>query len=388
MRPDELTSRLAAIKARGLYRRRRVMARTQGAEIELAGRRLLNFSSNDYLGLAGHPEVVAAWQRGAALYGVGSGASHLISGHSPAHQALEEDLAEFTGRERALLFSTGYMANLGVITALAERGGWVLEDRLNHASLLDGALLSGAKLKRYAHADAAAARAALHAYPVAGGVLATDGVFSMDGDWAPVPELALAAQAAGAWLLVDDAHGLGVVGAQGGGVLEHYGLGAAEVQVLVGTLGKALGTLGAFVAGSADLIEYLIQRARAYIYTTATPPALAVATQASLRLARQESWRREKLRALIARFKIGAGQLGLRLLPSDTPIQPILVGGNALAVEASQALLEAGFLVAAIRPPTVPAGAARLRLTLSAAHEEPQIDALLEALGRIEGLRP
>lgn len=380
MRPGELPDRLAEIESQGLYRKRRVIERRGGVALDFEGQRLLSFSGNDYLGLADHPKVIEAMQSATELYGVGSGASHLVSGHSPPHHALEEDLAEFTGRERAMLFSTGYMANQGVISALAGRGDWVFEDRLNHASLLDGALLSGARLKRYAHASAEELRAALAECPMQGRLVVTDGVFSMDGDMAPLPELARAASETTAWLMVDDAHGLGVVGPTGRGVVEHFGLGAAEVPVLMGTLGKAFGTFGAFVAGNHDLIEFLIQRARSYIYTTALPPAVAEATRASLRLVREESWRRDKLRMLIERFRQGAGQLGLGLVDSQTPIQPILIGGNDDALRASQRLLEAGFLVAAIRPPTVPAGTARLRITLSAIHEESQVDGLLEAL--------
>jgi 8-amino-7-oxononanoate synthase len=341
---------------------------------------VLNFCSNDYLGLADHPKVVAAFMRGAQAYGVGSRASHLVTGHGPPHQALEEELAEFTGRERALLFSTGYMANLGVIAALVGQGDWIFEDRLNHASLLDGGLLSGAKLKRYAHADAEALRVLLEGGPPKEKLVITDGVFSMDGDLAPLPELAIVAGQAKAWLMVDDAHGLGVVGPTGRGVVEHFGLSAAEVPVLVGTLGKAFGTFGAFVAGSHDLIEYLIQRCRPYIYTTALPPAVAEATRASLALIDEESWRREKLFGLINRFRSGASQLSLNLLASQTPIQPILIGDNHGALQASQSLLDKGFLVAAIRPPTVPDGTARLRVTLSAVHEEKDMERLLEAL--------
>jgi len=383
MRPDELPARLAGIEAQGLYRRRRVLEKTCGVDAMLEGRRLLNFCGNDYLGLADHPKVVEVMRKATELYGVGSGASHLVSGHGPSHHALEEELAEFAGRERAMLFSTGYMANQGVIGALVGRGDWVFADRLNHASLLDGALLSGARLKRYAHLDAEELRADLAGCPTEGRLVVTDGVFSMDGDLAPLPDLARAAGAANAWLMVDDAHGLGVLGPTGRGVVEHFGLGATEIPVLMCTLGKAFGTFGAFVAGSGDLIEYLIQRARTYIYTTALPPALAEATRASLALVREESWRRDKLRSLIERFRLGAGQLGLRLMDSQTPIQPILVGGNDDALHASQCLLEEGFFVAAIRPPTVPPGTARLRVTLSAAHAEFQVDSLLEALGRV-----
>ncbi|MDD5033587.1 MAG: 8-amino-7-oxononanoate synthase [Methylococcaceae bacterium] len=383
MRPDELPARLAQIEAQGLYRRRLVLEKRLGPEFECEGRRLLNFCSNDYLGLSDHREVIKAMQTAAEAYGVGSGASHLVSGHGPAHQALEEALAEFTGRERALLFSTGYMANLGVITALAERGDWVFEDRLNHASLLDGARLSGARLKRYAHGDMDRLCADLAQCPARGRLLVTDGVFSMDGDLAPLPELAALAREANAWLMVDDAHGLGVIGPSGRGVVEHHGLGPEDVPVLMGTLGKAFGTFGAFVAGSHDLIEYLIQRARPYIYTTALPAAVAEATRVSLALAREESWRRDRLAALIGRFRSRALQSGLPLMESNTPIQPILIGDNEAALGASRALLEAGFLVVAIRPPAVPVGGARLRVTLSTVHEESQVDRLLEALARI-----
>ena len=339
---------------------------------------MLAFCGNDYLGLANHPELVAALKRGADRWGVGSGAAHLVNGHSAAHHALEEELAEFTGRPRALLFSTGYMANLGVITALAGRGDRVFEDRLNHASLLDGALLARASLRRYAHADAAGlARLAGADRP---GLIATDGVFSMDGDLAPLPALARVARRSGSWLLVDDAHGLGVLGREGRGSLDHFGLGLEQVPILMGTLGKAFGTFGAFVAGADDLIETLIQRARSYIYTTATPPALAEATRASLALARREEWRREHLRALIDRLRTGAAQLGLPLADSPTPIQPLMAGSTARALAWSRALESAGILVTAIRPPTVPEGTARLRITVSASHTEGDLDRLLDSL--------
>jgi len=383
MKPDELPARLAEFDARGLYRRRRTLHRVRGAVVEFDGRRLLNFCSNDYLGLADHPAVIEALQQASAREGVGSGASHLVCGHGAEHHALEEELADFTGRERALLFSTGYMANLGVISALAGRGDWVFEDRLNHASLLDGARLSGARLSRYPHGDAASLARSLAACPSAARYVVTDGVFSMDGDMAPLTELARAAAEANAWLFVDDAHGLGVVGAGGRGVAECHGLSAREVPVLIGTLGKAFGTFGAFVAGSGDLIEYLIQSARTYAYTTALPPAVAAATRASLRLVREEDWRRERLRELVTRFRDGALRLGLRLPDSQTPIQPIVIGANDAALRASDALADGGILVGAIRPPTVPNGSARLRVTLSAAHSDDDVDRLLDALGRL-----
>ena len=389
----DLRSELSRRQAAHLYRRRRLIAEAPGPHLTLEGRPAIAFCTNDYLGLARHPELVAAFQRGAERHGVGSGSAHLVAGHGPEHQALEEELADFLGRPRALLFSTGYMANLGVIQALAGPGDLVLEDKLNHASLLDGALLARARLRRYPHADLAALRRQLSGpagrTPSASAqalTIATDGVFSMDGDLAPLPELAAIARSAGAWLLVDDAHGIGVLGREGQGSMDHFGLGVAEVPILIGTLGKALGTFGAFVAGDEDLIETLIQSARSYIYTTAPPPALAAATRASLALARRDEWRRERLRALIGRFRAEATRLGLPLLPSPTPIQPILAGSAERALAWSQALEARGLLVTAIRPPTVPQGAARLRVTLSALHSDQDLDLLLEALARLPGV--
>jgi 8-amino-7-oxononanoate synthase len=379
---EDLTARLAALEARALKRARQIVEGPPGVELRIGDRQLVNFSSNDYLGLAAHPELRAALLRGAERYGVGAGAAHLVTGHTRAHHALEEELAAFTGRPRALLFSTGYMANLGIVSALAGAGDLALEDELNHASLLDAGLLAGARFKRYAHADAEAAATALAASEAKQKLLLTDGVFSMDGDIAPLPALAAAAAAHGATLVVDDAHGLGVVGAGGRGTLEHHGLGPAEVPVLMGTLGKAFGCAGAFVAGSVALIEWLENRARTYIYTTASPPALAEAARAALALSQREGWRRERLGVLIARFRAGAAELGLRVLPSTTPIQPIVVGDAAATLAAAAALREAGLLVTPIRPPTVPEGSARLRVTLSTAHSEAQVDRLLAALER------
>ena len=445
----DLASELERRRAAHLYRRRRQIEAAPGPHLTLDGRPAIAFCTNDYLGLARHPEVIAACQRGAEAYGVGSGSAHLVAGHGPAHQALEEELADFLGRERALLFSTGYMANLGLIQALAGPGEPVFEDRLNHASLIDGALLARARLRRYPHGDMVALRRQLAASsppesesgsgswsgfgresgreaefgfgcesgsesgpgsgcdsesrsdarsipassfgpavvptttgrPVA--LIATDGVFSMDGDLAPLPDLAAIAQAAGVPLLVDDAHGLGVLGREGRGTLDHFGLDAEAVPILMGTLGKALGTFGAFVAGSEDLIETLIQSARSYIYTTAPPPALAAATRASLALARREEWRRVRLRELIQHFRQGAAQLGLPLMPSATPIQPILAGTAERALAWSQALEARGILVTAIRPPTVPEGSARLRVTLCVLHTDQDLEALLAALAEL-----
>ncbi len=380
MRNTNLHDELARRRDTHLYRTRRIIESPQGPEIISDGRRYLNFCSNDYLGLANHPQVIEAMQAGAARYGVGSGAAHLICGHSRAHHALEEELAAFTQRPRALLFSTGYMANLGVMGALAGRGDTVLQDRLNHASLLDAAQLSGARLQRYQHADTTALEKKIATSTGKAALIASDGVFSMDGDIAPVAQLAALARKHKIPLMLDDAHGLGVLGAHGGGTLEQAGLDSNDVPVLMGTLGKAFGTFGAFVAGSAELIETLIQQARSYIYTTALPPALAEATRASLRLVQAEPWRREHLHQLIARFTQAAAALKLPLLPSQTPIQPLLMGVTEHAVALSEQLLARGILVSAIRPPTVPQGAARLRITLSSAHSEAQIDQLLEAL--------
>lgn len=379
---SQLAIGLDDIARQGLYRSRRIIESPQGIDLEIDGKNIVNFCSNDYLGLANHPDVVNAFKSGADRYGVGSGSAHLVCGHSSAHHALEEELAAFTGRNRALLFSTGYMANIGVISALLGRGDAVFEDRLNHASLLDGGLLSGARFKRYAHADVVDLSSNLD--KASGNkLIVTDGVFSMDGDFAPLKELTLTAKKYDAWLMVDDAHGLGVIGEHGGGVLEHYGLGQDDVLVLMGTLGKGLGTYGAFVAGSEVLIETLIQKARTYIYTTALPAAVAEATRASLKIVIEENWRRDKLKKLSERFRLGAEQIGLQVMPSSSAIQPILIGDSQRAVDISNALSDAGFLVSAIRPPTVPQGSARLRVTLSALHEEQHVDRLLDALAKI-----
>ena len=352
--------------------------------MRVAGEELLCFCSNDYLGLANHPQLIESLRQAAAVWGVGSGASHLLTGHSRAHEELEEALAAFTGRDRALLFSSGYMANLGVLTTLLEKGDQIFEDRLNHASLLDGGLLSGARLQRFAHGDIDDLQQRLQrGRSAAVRLLASDGVFSMDGDSAALPELAAVAARHTAWLMVDDAHGFGVLGARGAGSLEAAGLTQREVPVLMATFGKALGTAGAFVAGSEALIESLLQFARSYIYTTALPPALALATSRALQLLQEESWRREQLMQLVARFRRAARQLSLPLLDSDSAIQPLLVGDSARALQWSHGLRQRGILVGAIRPPTVPAGTARLRITLSAAHTEAQLEQLLDALAAV-----
>ncbi|HKJ77484.1 MAG TPA: 8-amino-7-oxononanoate synthase [Gammaproteobacteria bacterium] len=376
----ELEQELERRRAEGLYRRRRVVDGPQGPVITVDGREVLAFCSNDYLGLAADPRPAEAMARGAREYGAGSGAAHLVSGHGRAHHALEEELAAFVGRPRALLFSTGYMANLGAVAALVGAGDAVFEDRLNHASLLDAGLLSRARLQRYGHGDPADLQRRLGDSKGRHKLVLTDGVFSMDGDLAPLPALAEAAVGEDTALMVDDAHGLGVIGPGGRGSVAAAGLTTAEVPILVGTLGKAFGSAGAFVAGDAALIETLIQQARSYIYTTAAPPAVAEATRAALGIARDEDWRRDHLQALVARFRAGAAALGLELMESETPIQPVVLGETARAVAWSDALWQRGILVTAIRPPTVPDGTARLRVTLSAAHDEAQVDRLLEAL--------
>lgn len=377
---QDLAAALSARKQQQLYRTRQTLEGPQDVVVRIDGRDYLSFCSNDYLGLANHPRVIAALKQGADRFGVGSGAAHLISGHSYAHQALEEELADFIGRPRALLFSTGYMANLGIVTALSGRGDAVFEDRLNHASLLDAARLSEARLVRYAHNDMAVLQRKLDASDARHRLLATDSVFSMDGDCAPLIELQRLAQRHAAWLLVDDAHGFGVLGERGRGYcFDQLGSGDDNL-VMMATLGKALGTSGAFVAGSEALIETLIQQARTFIYTTAAPPALAWATRAALRLMRDSDELRAQLFSNIAHFRRGAAQLDLPLMASNTAIQPLLVGEAGTALALSEALRRRGVLVTAIRPPTVTQGAARLRVTLCARHRSEQIDALLEAL--------
>jgi len=379
-----LKDQLQQKKQAGLYRQRRIIEGPQSAEIVLDGKKVINFCSNNYLGLANHPDINAAFKKGIDQYGSGSGAAHLINGHSSAHHALEEELAEFTGYPRCLLFSTGYMANLGIAQALVDRGDVVLEDRLNHASLLDAGLLSGARFSRYAHADVKEAESQLVKYSEKEKLLLTDGVFSMDGDIAPLPELAKSCAENDTWLMVDDAHGFGVLGKNGRGCIEQFDLGVADVPILMGTLGKAFGTSGAFVAGDEDMIETLIQNARTYIYTTATPPALAEATRASLKLLQSENWRREHLAELIKQFRQSASEMGYQLMDSSTPIQPILLGDSQKATEMSRQLFAAGIHIGAIRPPTVAEGTARLRITFSAEHSFEQLNCLLNALSELK----
>lgn len=372
-------------KQAGLYRTRRLVSGPQRPELVADGEQLLSFCSNDYLGLASHGGNITTLKDALSEVGLGGAASHLVCGHHEAHHRLEQRLAAFTERDDALFFSTGYMANLGVISALAGRGDTIFSDRLNHASIIDGCILSRARVKRYAHGDVAALDTLL-SETSGHKLVVTDGVFSMDGDIAPLRELARVCKARDALLVVDDAHGIGVLGPQGRGSVLEAGLSQDEVPVLIGTLGKGVGTSGAFVAGSEVLIDYLVQKARTYIYTTAMPPALALATCASLDVVEREEQRRRHLDALIRRFRAGAQALGYKLMPSRTPIQPIMIGDNFSALALSQALEEQGILVTAIRPPTVPEGEARLRVTFSAAHTEEDLECLLQALANSRAL--
>ncbi|WP_028469709.1 8-amino-7-oxononanoate synthase [Neptunomonas japonica] len=381
---DQLASELHARKQASLYRERKVLQSPQQPDVIVDGKAYLAFCSNDYLGLANHPAIIAEFKQAADEYGVGGGASHLVNGHSFHHHALEEELAEFTGRSRALLFSNGYMANIGTINALLNKQDAVFEDRLNHASLLDAGLLSGARFQRYLHNDVNSLSQRLSKATARRSLVVTDGVFSMDGDIADLPAICDTANEHNAWVMVDDAHGIGCLGGNGGGCAEYFELSQQQLPVLMGTLGKAFGTSGAFVAGSEELIETLIQHARTYIYTTSMPPAIAAATRASLKLVQADHWRREHLNELIKRFRDGCEQLGLNLMDSLTPIQPILIGDADKAMSISEALREKGVFVTAIRPPTVPSGSARLRVTLSASHSLEHVDRLLDALDQVK----
>ena len=388
---DTLPARIAAQRERRAaqhrVRVRRTVLRRDGARCEVVGadgvpRWLLNFCGNDYLGLSQQFAVGGALQDVAAREGAGGVASHLVCGHHATHEALEREVADWLGVPAALLFGSGYTANLAVLQALLGKGDVCVQDRINHASLIDGAQLSGCTLRRYPHADAEAALRQLRGWPDGAALLATDGVFSMDGDLAPLKQLALVARVQRATLYVDDAHGIGVLGEEGRGSIDDAGLDSAAVPLRLVTLGKALGSYGAVVAGEADLVRHLAETARPYIYTTALPPAQAAASLAAIKLARREHWRREKLAALVQRFRAGTRRHGLDLLPSETPIQPLRCGDDAAAVAMAATLERMGFWVAAIRPPTVPEGSARLRVTLSATHADVEVDRLVEALAR------
>lgn len=375
----ELHRELDARNAQGLLRRRRVLETPQGVRVSVEGQSYLSFCSNDYLGLANHPQLIAALQTGAQQYGVGAGASHLVSGHVAAHHQLENELAAFVHRPAALLFSAGYLANMGAVQALVSRGDTVFADKLNHASLNDAMLLSRAEIKRYRHNDVAHLAQLLEQTEKGRKLVITDAVFSMDGDLAPLPELLALCEQHAAWLLVDDAHGFGVLGQQGRGSLAHFGLDSPRL-IYMATLGKAAGVSGAFVAAEKVVIETLLQHARSYIYTTASPPVLAAALLASLDILRKEDWRRGQLQKLIAQLRVGLAELPWQLLPSQTPIQPLLVGGNEETMALSEGLRARGIWVPAIRPPTVPQGTARLRISLSAAHSGEDVEQLIGAL--------
>lgn len=379
----ELRQELDVRAAEGLQRTRRIVDGPQQPVLQADGATMLSFCSNDYLGLASHPVLVAATQQALTEVGVGGAASHLITGHHRLHHELEEALAAFVGLPRALFFSTGYMANVGIVSALVGRGDAIFADRLNHASLNDAAVLSRADLHRYAHNDVAVLEKQLAQSSAKRKLVVADAVFSMDGDIAPVPELLALCERYDAWLMLDDAHGFGVLGAHGEGALAHFGVRSPRI-IYMATLGKAAGVSGAFVAGEPELIEYLVQKARTYIFTTAMPPVLAAALLAALPLIRDGHERRAQIARLIAALRDGLQLRKWRLDPSSTPIQPLVVGSNADALYASEHLRARGILVPAIRPPTVPQGTARLRITLSAAHGLDDVHRLIEALHAAE----
>ncbi|HXS53526.1 MAG TPA: 8-amino-7-oxononanoate synthase [Usitatibacter sp.] len=381
---DRLSDGLAALERENLRRRRRVLDSPQGRRVRVDGRELLNFSSNDYLGLACDARLVAAAHRALDAYGVGSGASPLVSGHSRAHEEAEQRFAAFVRLPRALLFASGYAANLAILTVLGGTDAEVFGDRLNHACLHDGARLSRATYTRYAHLDLGELERALAASRAAVRIVATDAVFSMDGDLAPLPRMLELCERYDAWLVVDDAHGIGVLGAGGRGSLEHFALASPRI-VYMATLGKALGGYGAFVAGAAQTIEWMLQRARTYIFSTALPPAMAAAASAALQIVEHDAALRARLAARIDEFRAACGALAVTVPPSATAIQPVVVGEAARALEASARLLERGFLVPAIRPPTVPRGTSRLRISLSAAHEADDVRGLAQALAESVG---
>ncbi|AMP12144.1 8-amino-7-oxononanoate synthase [Collimonas arenae] len=376
---NQIREQLAALQEQKLLRKRRIVDGPQGPLLDVDGRQYLAFCSNDYLGLANHPALHAAAAAGLEKYGVGASASALISGHTSVVEELEQALAAFVGMPRALHFSTGYMANMGTIPALVGPGDVVFSDRLNHACLIDGARLSGAQFRIYPHADVARLEELLAKSSSPRKLIVTDAIFSMDGDIAPLPELLALCEKYDAWMLVDDAHGFGVLGPQGRGSLAHFGIQSQRI-LYMGTLGKAAGVAGAFVAGDALLIEWLLQRARTYVFTTASPPLLASALLAAVKVMQDEDWRHQHLRELIARLRSGLAGLPWPLLPSETAVQALIVEDNQLALDLMEGLREQGISVPAIRPPTVPKGTARLRISLSAAHSIEQVDQLASAL--------
>ena len=381
---NQIREQLAALQEQKLLRKRRIVDGPQGPLLDVDGRQYLAFCSNDYLGLANHPALHAAAAAGLEKYGVGASASALISGHTSVVEELEQALAAFVGMPRALHFSTGYMANMGTIPALVGPGDVVFSDRLNHACLIDGARLSGAQFRIYPHADVARLEQLLAKSSSPRKLIVTDAIFSMDGDIAPLPELLALCEKYDAWMLVDDAHGFGVLGPQGRGSLAHFGIQSQRI-LYMGTLGKAAGVAGAFVAGDALLIEWLLQRARTYVFTTASPPLLASALLAAVKVMQDEDWRHQHLRELIARLRSSLAGLPWPLLPSETAVQALIVEDNQLALDLMEGLREQGIWVPAIRPPTVPKGTARLRISLSAAHSIEQVDQLASALHALAG---
>jgi 8-amino-7-oxononanoate synthase len=376
---SELHQDLSSRSSLGLLRQRRMLQSPQAPHILVDGKSYLSFCSNDYLGLANHPKLIAALQQGAQQHGVGSGAAHLVSGHGASHHQLEQELAHFVGKPAALLFSTGYMANLGIVQALVGKGDTVFADKFNHASLNDAMQLSRAKVKRYRHNDMSQLAEFLGQTGSGRKLVITDAVFSMDGDLAPLPEMLALCEQHDAWLLIDDAHGFGVLGSQGRGSMAHFGI-ASERVICMATLGKAAGVFGAFVAAEQVVIDTLVNHARSYVYTTATPPALASALLESLQQIENGDGLRGHLQRLIAQLRSGLRGLPWPLMPSATAIQPLLVGGNQAALDLSEGLRERGIWVAAIRPPTVPQSTARLRITLSAAHGVTDVTRLIETL--------
>ena len=376
---EDLASKLDKLNEKNLFRRRRLLSSAQEIEPVVDGKKVLSFCSNDYLGLANHEKVKQAYITAIKKYGIGTGASHLVTGHHECHAALEKELAEFLGCEKVLLFSTGYMANLGVVSTLASRDSVIFADKLNHASLNDAAIQSRASLKRYVHQDLIHLKKLLHSCDQKSRLILSDGVFSMDGTIAPISQLQDIAAKNQSQLIIDDAHGIGVLGNHGKGSTEGI---LNDKTILVGTLGKAFGTFGAFVAAKQETIQWLIQRAHSYIYTTAAPPAIAEATRMSLRIIQKESWRREKLQELVNYFRKACEQMSIKLTNSQTPIQPIIVGPANISMKLSNSLLEKNILVPAIRPPTVPEGTARLRATFCANHTKQHIDKLIEVLSQ------
>jgi 8-amino-7-oxononanoate synthase len=373
---DHYAAQLDALETRQLRRTRRNVQAVHGVHMRVDGRDMLAFCSNDYLGLAQHPALIDAAQRGARRWGVGATASPLVCGHTESHAALELRIAEFLGVPRALYFYAGFAANVGLLPALAGRGDALFCDALNHACLIDGARLSRADVHVYPHGDVAALERLMADCRAPRKVIVTDAVFSMDGDLAPLSELLRLAEAHDALLLIDDAHGFGVLGPGGRGTAAHFGLRSPRL-VVMGTLSKAAGAAGAYVAGEPQVVEWVMQRARSYIFATGAPAMVTEALRAAIDLIETEEWRRERLRAHVARLR---GALGDALLPSPTPIQPVVIGDNGAALERMARLWQRGMWVPAIRPPTVPAGTARLRVTLSAAHTEADVDRLIQAL--------